>query len=168
MTIEQLKAAHAREAPEPTPIAFAMVLSVSVGTALTLLVAWHTYLILTAQVRTSPFVDFVVCRPELVGCNFARFELSSDCPSYTVIKQHALQASALSTKVRQQRCSTQQPHCLQAGCAKSALRDLIVLMPTQSTIDFYQNRKLRQAARASGGTWVNPYDLGPAANWQVC
>ena len=33
---------------------FAMVLSVSVGTALTLLLAWHVYLVLTAQARVSP------------------------------------------------------------------------------------------------------------------
>ena len=51
MTIGQLKAAHARRDPEPTPVVFAMVLSVSVGTALTLLLALHAYLVLTAQVR---------------------------------------------------------------------------------------------------------------------
>ena len=40
-------------------------------------------------------------------------------------------------------------------------------MLAQSTIDFYKNRKQRQALQSSGSIWVNPYDLGPAANWQV-
>ena len=55
MTIDQLKAAHARRAPEPTPLVFAMVLSISAGTAVSLLVAWHAYLVLTAQVHQLPF-----------------------------------------------------------------------------------------------------------------
>ena len=50
MTLDQLKTAHARQASEPAPLVFAMVLSISIGTALTLLVAWHAYLIFTAQV----------------------------------------------------------------------------------------------------------------------
>ena len=54
MAIAQLRAANARGGPEPTHLLFAMVLSVSVGTALTLLLAWHTYLVLTAQVSTLP------------------------------------------------------------------------------------------------------------------
>ena len=40
-------------------------------------------------------------------------------------------------------------------------------MSVQSTIDFFENRKQRQAAHASGGMWTNPYDRGPLANWQV-
>jgi hypothetical protein len=44
---------------------------------------------------------------------------------------------------------------------------LHVSLPVQSTIDFYENRKQRRAARLSGSAWVNPYDLGPVANWQV-
>ena len=51
MAIAQLRAANARGGPEPTHLVFAMVLSVSVGTALTLLLAWHAYLVLTAQAR---------------------------------------------------------------------------------------------------------------------
>jgi hypothetical protein len=55
MAIAQLRAANVRGGPEPTHMLFAMVLSISVATALTLLLAWHTYLVLTAQVRVCPF-----------------------------------------------------------------------------------------------------------------
>jgi len=159
MMVQQLKAAHARQAPEPTPIVFAMVLSISIGTALTLLLAWHVYLVLTAQVQdfSSPTRNF----PEM--CEVV---VLMEGPG-RAIKQPRQAATSLS--VSQQRPRLDQLPYLTFHVARSPCRSILThsSVATQGTIEFHNNRKLRRAAHASGGAWVNPYDLGPAANWQV-
>jgi len=76
-------------------------------------------------------------------------------------QQHPL-LSLTATQTR----SAPSPHI---HVARSPWRSILThsSVATQGTIEFHNNRKLRRAARASGGVWVNPYDLGPAANWQV-
>jgi hypothetical protein len=43
---------------------------------------------------------------------------------------------------------------------------VFLVCTAQTTIEFYNNQRERQAQRANGGGWVNRFDRGVVQNWQ--
>ena len=119
-------------------------------------------------------------RPTFIPLTISRSEPvpASSVPSATVLRPHNARCAssivwASDGRDKLTRKCMGIPGVPRARCRTPAgFHDLQLtlngIVPVQSTIDFYRNRKQRRAARSSGNAWVNPYDLGPAANWQVC